>query len=77
MSDDNQRPGWTYLTGQQPYRKVIEAKNAAAEAWYKYELSIDEETGIGNQLFLDKAVKLQFEAERLSREWNRNYKERI
>ena len=68
------KPGWTYLTGQQQSKEVVEAKNAAAEAWLEYEQACDVESPHLHTL-LDKAVKLQKEAERLSREWNRNYKD--
>ena len=74
LHDHNQRPGWTYLNGQQPCREVIEARMAADQAWLEYGYAVDAESPYMHTL-LDKAVKLQEEAERLSREWNRNYKD--
>ena len=68
------KPGWTYLTGQRPCRKVIEARMAEDQAWLEYGYAVDAESPHMHTL-LDKAVKLQEEAERLSREWNRNYKD--
>ena len=68
------KPGWTYLNGQQQSKEVVEAKNAAADAWLEYEQACDAVSPHLHTL-LDKAVKLQKEAERLSREWNRNYKD--
>ena len=75
MSDDNQRPGWTYLTGQQKSKEVVEAKNAADKAWLEYEQSINETTGTGNNILHERATRLQNEADCLSAEWNRNYKD--
>ena len=74
LHDHNQRPGWTYLNGQQQSKEVVEAKNAAAEAWLEYEQACDVESPFMRTL-LEEALQLQEEAERLSREWNRNYKE--
>ena len=73
--DHDYKPGRLNLKGQQIGKQVIEARNAATIAWFEYEQSINEETGIGNSVLHDRAAKLQFEAERLSREWNRNYKD--
>ena len=47
---------------------------AADQAWLEYGYAVDAESPHMHTL-LDKAVKLQEEAERLSREWNRNYKD--
>lgn len=70
------RPGWTYLNGQKKPRQVIEARNAADAAWLAYETSIDETTGVGDQVLLIKARRLEDIAILRSANWNRYFLER-